>query len=109
MNVQPNKQTNKHKKDYSRLFEKWLKPTGIITSVWINELLPRECFCMLCVQRVNLFAISVVLCSWLRIISQCVIFLNSFDVGHLHLYLFFTMSWCLFSVCLNKMEKVTQR
>ena len=49
-------------------------PTGIITPVRVNELLPRECFCMLCAQGVNLFAIRVVLSSCLRLISQCVIF-----------------------------------
>jgi hypothetical protein len=32
-----------------------LTPTGIITPVWINELIPRECLCMLYAQWVNLF------------------------------------------------------
>ena len=30
-------------------------PTGIITPVRVNELIPRECFCMLYAQRVHLF------------------------------------------------------
>jgi hypothetical protein len=39
-----------------------LTPTGIITPVRVNELIPRECFCMLYAQRVNLFGMRVVLC-----------------------------------------------
>ena len=39
-----------------------LMPTGIITPVRVNELIPRECFCMLYAQRVNLFGMRAVLC-----------------------------------------------
>jgi hypothetical protein len=39
-----------------------LTPTGIITSVRVNELIPRECFCMLYAQWVNLFGTRVALC-----------------------------------------------
>ena len=37
-------------------------PTGIITPVRVNELIPRECFCMLYAQQVNLFGMRAVLC-----------------------------------------------
>ena len=47
--------------------------TGIITPVRVNELIPRECFFMLYAQRVNLFGMMAVLCSYLRLISRCVI------------------------------------
>ena len=36
--------------------------SGIITPVRVNELIPRECFCMLYAQWVNLFGMRVVLC-----------------------------------------------
>ena len=36
--------------------------TGIITPVRVNELNPRDCFCMLYAQRVNLFGMRAVLC-----------------------------------------------
>jgi hypothetical protein len=36
--------------------------TGVITPVSVNELIPRECFCMLYTQRVNLFGMRAVLC-----------------------------------------------
>ena len=39
-----------------------LTPTGIITPVRGNVLIPRECFCMLYPQRVNLFGMRAVLC-----------------------------------------------
>ena len=51
-----------------------LPPTGIITPVRVNELIPRECFCMVCAQRLNLFGMRAVLCSYLRLIIHCVIF-----------------------------------
>jgi hypothetical protein len=59
-----------------------LTPTGIITPVRVNELIPRECFCILYAQRVNLFGIRVVLCllpatCYLRLISRCVTFFVS--------------------------------
>jgi hypothetical protein len=47
---------------------------GIITPVRVNELLQRECFCMLYAQRVNLFGMMAVLCSYLRLVSHFVIF-----------------------------------
>ena len=37
-------------------------PTGIITPVRVNELIPRECICMLYAHRVNLFGMRAVLC-----------------------------------------------
>ena len=56
-----------------------LTPTGIITPVRVNDLIPRECFCMLYAQRGNLFGMRAVLCSYLlpatcylRLISCCV-------------------------------------
>ena len=42
-----------------------LTPTGIITPVRVNELIPRECFCMLYAQWVNLFGMRSVLCNYL--------------------------------------------
>jgi hypothetical protein len=39
-----------------------LKPTGIITPVRVNELILRECFCMLYAQQLNLFGMRAVLC-----------------------------------------------
>ena len=51
-----------------------LTPTGIITPVRVKELIPIECFCMLYAQQVNLFGMRAVLCSYLRLISRCVIF-----------------------------------
>ena len=51
-------------------------PTGIITPVWVNELIPREYFCMLYAHWVDLFGMRAVLCSYLRLISRCVIFFN---------------------------------
>ena len=39
-----------------------LSLTGIITPVSVNELIPRECFCMFYAQRVNLFGMRAVLC-----------------------------------------------
>ena len=61
--------------------------TGIITPVRVNELIPRECFCILYAQRVNLFGMRALLCSYLRLISLCVIFVLMIDmmdiiVGH---------------------------
>ena len=44
--------------------------SGIITLVRVNELIPRECLCMLYAQRVNLFGMRKVLCSYLRLISR---------------------------------------
>ena len=46
--------------------------TGIITPVRVHELIPRECFCMFYAQRVILFGMRAVLCSYLRLISRCV-------------------------------------
>ena len=37
-----------------------LTPTGILTPLRVNELIPREFFCIL--KRVNLFAMRAVLC-----------------------------------------------
>ena len=39
-----------------------LTPTGIITPVRVNELIPRECLCLFYAQRVNLFGMRAVLC-----------------------------------------------
>jgi hypothetical protein len=47
------------------------------TPARFNELIPRKCFCMLYAQRVNLFGMRAVLCSYLRLISRCVIFCGS--------------------------------
>ena len=51
-----------------------LVTTGINTPVRVNEWIPRECFCMLYAQWVNLFGMRAVSWSYLRLISRCLIF-----------------------------------
>ena len=57
-----------------------LTPTRIITPA--NKLISRECFCMLHAQRVNLFGMRAVMCSYLRLISHYVIFKRKSENFH---------------------------
>ena len=64
-----NKDSNKQNKDAFRLFY-MLTPIGVITTVWVYEVLPREYVYMLYAHLVKLFKISVILGNWLGLISR---------------------------------------
>jgi hypothetical protein len=67
-------------------------PTGIITPVRVNELIPRECFCMLYAHWTNLFGMRAVLC---LLPATCALYHNVWFFGKIMKIIFmsFLLLW----------------